>query len=401
MKSRRPLFAATGWRVLIFLLGACGLPAVLARAQLQGGVGPGPNQFKVSVGLGGGYTTNPPLRADSEGLSGDSVADLRASLMDRKTSPRTDWSARYDSFYTRYGSSNQLDSINHALNFDGRYLVTRRTHLNLFEHFFYSRNPLQIGTATPTDETVILTRQTNRWRSISDAAFDTSLTRSLTLQVGAASRIERLDLSPSIDINTYAGRLGIQKQVGQKDSISSTYSYSRFDFHSESTPNAEAHGLDVSWSHGPPAGAGCMLSAGLSRITREGESQNRLMAGAMLHQPFRRLDFVSGYRRSLDADAGVATVTVAQNAYAGITGTVGRAGSLGGFGEYGTRDSVLGTGERIALTYTGGAIRGAIALTPRVSVSGEARRRKQTATAGAGEDLTVDTVFLGLVFQVF
>src|SRR5207247_2285087 len=285
---------------------------------------PRPDELKHNVGLGGGYTTNPALRSNSVGSNGDSTSELRAALMDRRSSPRTDWSAKYDSFYTRYGSNNQFDTINHALNFDGRYLVSRRTHVNLFEHFFYSRNPLQIGGAAPADETIILTRLTHRWRSISDAEFDTSVSRSLTLQVGASSR-------------------GI----------------------------------------------------------REGERQNRLTAGATLHHPFRRVDFISGYRRSLDADAGVATVTVAQNAYAGMSGTVGRTASLGVFAEYGTRDSVLETGDQIALTYTGGAIRGSIALDPRFSISGEARRRKQTAAEGAGEDLTVDTLFLGLVFQVF
>jgi hypothetical protein len=253
----------------------------------------------------------------------------------------------------------------------------------------------------PTDESVILTRQTNRWRSVSDATFDTSLSRSLVLQVGATTRIERLDLSPSIDINTYAGRLGVQKQVGQKDSLSSTYSYSRFDFQSGSTANAEAHGVDLSWSHGPQTGPGCVMSIGMSRVFRGGESRDWFMAGATFHHPFRRLDFISGYRRSLDADAGVATVTVAQNAYAGVSGTVGRSGSLGGFGEYGTRDSVLETGDRVALAYSGGGIRGSLAVTSRLGVSGEARRRKQTATGGTGDDLTVDTVYLGLVFQVF
>jgi len=401
MTSRKVFSCSMGRRVLLLLLGACGLPAVLARAQMLGGAGPRPDEFKLTFGLGGGYTTNPALRSDSGGSSGDSITDLRAGLMDRKSSPRTDWSARYDSFYTRYGSNNQFDTLNHALNFDGRYLVTRRTHLNLFEHFFYSRNPLQTGIAAPTDETIILTRQTKRWRSVSDAAFDTSLSRKLTLLVGATSRIERLDLSPPVDINTYSGRFGIQKQAGQQDSISSTYSYSRFDFHSEATADAEAHGMDVSWSHGPPAGAGWLLSAGVSRVTRAGESQNRLTAGATLHHPFRRFDFISGYRRSLDADAGVATVTAAQNAYAGISGTVGRSASLGLFGEYGIRDSVLETGDRLALRYTGGAIRGSIAIDPRFSISGEARRRKQMAAQGAGEDLTVDTLFLGLVFQVF
>jgi len=399
--SRRSLSSAMNWRILTLLLGACSLPTELARAQVPGGAGPTRDEFKLSIGVGAGYTTNPALRSDSGGSGGDSITDLRAGLMDRRTSPRTEWSARYDAFYTSYGSNNEFDTINHALNFDGRYLVTRRTRLSLFEHFFYSRNPLQIGIASPTDEAVILTQQTNRWRSISDAALDTSLSRSFTLQAGASSRIERLDLSPSVDINTYSGRLGIQAQVGVKDTLSSTYRYSRFDFHDEGSADAEAHGMDLSWTHGPPAGAGWGLSAGVSQVTRDGERQNNLVAGATLQHPFRRFNFVSGYRRGLEADAGVATVTVAQNVYAGISGALGRSASLGVFGEYGTRDSVLEAGDRLALRYTGGGIRGSISFDPRFSISGEARRRKQTAAEGSGEDLTVDTLFLGLVFEVF
>ena len=399
--SRKGPSRSTGRRILLLLLGVWGLPAVLARAQLQGDAAPRPDEFKLNVGLGGGYTTNPGLRSATGESNADSTSELRVAILDRKSSPRTDWSAKYDSFYTRYGSNNQFDTVNHALSFDGRYLVRRRTHLNLFEHFFYSRNPFQIGVAAPTDETIILTQLTHRWRSISDAEFDTAVSRSLTLRVGASSRIERLDLSPSVDINTYSGRLGIQKQIGAQNSIASTYGYSRFDFQSEGTADVQSHGLDLSWSHGPPAGPACVLSAGLSRVLSESERQNRLTAGVTLHHPFRRIDFVSGYRRSLDADAGVATVTVAQNAYAGLSGTVGRSASLGVFAEYGKRDSVLETGDQIALTYTGAAIRGSIALDPRFSISGEARRRKQMAAEGAGEDLTVDTLFLGLVFQIF
>ncbi len=385
----------------MLILGACALPAAPAHAQVQGGAGTTPNELKLSVGLGGGYTSNPSLRSDNGELIGDSIADLRGDLVDHRSSPRTDWSARYAALYTRYGSNSEFDSINHALNFDGRYLLTRRTHLKLLEYFFYTRNPLQIETTAPTNETVILTRQSNRWRSVSDGSFDTTLSRSSILQVGASSRIERIDRNPSIDIHTYSGRIGIQNQIGQKDGISSTYTYSRYNFHSDSTTDAETHGVDVSWSHGPPSGAGCMLSGGVSRVTQGGRGQNRFTAGATLHHPFRRLDFVSGYRRTLDADAAIATVTVAQNAYAGITGTAGRWGSVGGFGEYGTRDSILETGEAVALKYAGGGIRASIAFNPRLSLSADARRRKQTSSTGTGDDLTVNTFFLGLVFQVF
>jgi hypothetical protein len=400
-------------RALVGLLVACGMPAALARAQAQGGLGLTPNELGLSFSLGKRFTNNAGLVAGAGGSDADSITDLRADLIARRSSPRTEWSARYDPFYTRYERHDQFDTTNHALEFNGRYLVTRNSRLSLLESFFYSRNPLQIGIAEPANEAIILTRETKRWRSFTDAAIDTSLSRSLILQVGASARFERLDLSPPVDINTYSGRLGVQKRVGRSDGISVTSSYSRFAFPLEGNADAEAQGMDVSWSHGAPAlingvvsvGAGLpvrtdwSLSAGLLNVVQGRDRQNRLTAGASLHHAFRRLDFDSGYRRSLGADAGVATVTLAQSAYAGVSGRIGRLASLAVRGEYGTRDSLLGSGDRVALSYAGGAIQGAIAINPRLSVSAEARRRKQDVTAGSGEALTVDTLFLGLIFR--
>src|SRR2546422_522524 len=54
--SRKGPSRSTGRRILLLLLGVWGLPAVLARAQLQGDAGPRPDDFKLSVGVGGGYT---------------------------------------------------------------------------------------------------------------------------------------------------------------------------------------------------------------------------------------------------------------------------------------------------------------------------------------------------------
>jgi hypothetical protein len=402
MRSRKsPRSAAARWLILALLLLAGGPPPVPARAQAGPGAGPTPSAFDLHVALGESHTSNPGLRSDTTGSEGDFITGLRADFTGRRKSPRTEWSAMYDPSYTRYRINDQFDTVNHALNFDARYLVTRRSRLSLLERFFYSRNPLQIATTGPTDEAIILTRQTKRWRSLSDAAIDTSLSRSLTFQAGASTRIERFDLSSPVDIDTSSGRVGIQKKVGREDSLASTLSYSRFNFHREGTADAEAQEVELSWTHGVPTRTDWALSAGISKVARGDDRQNRLTAGALLHHPFRRLDFVSGYRRSLGADSGVVNVTVGQNAYAGVSGRVGQVASLEVRGEYGTRDSVLESGDRIALTYTGGAIHGAIALNPRLSISGEARRRKQDVTAGAGEDLTVDTFFLGMVFQVF
>ena len=393
--------AAARRRVLSLLLVAYGVPAVLVRAQAPGGVDPAPAGFDLNVGVGTRFTTDPGLASDDEGADGDSITDLRAELIGHRRSPRTDWSVRYSPFYTRYRSNSQLDSINHALNLDGRYVVTPLSRLSLLERFFYSQDLLQIDAAESAGEATILTSQSNRWRNFTDAAFDASLSRSLTLQVGASTRIERFDLDPLVNSEMYSGRCGIKKQVGREGSISSTYSYSRFDFQGDGLAGAEAQGVDLSWSHGSAERTEWALSAGVSKVSQGRDRENRLTAAASLHHPFRRYDFISAFRRSLGADSGVANVTVVQDAHAGISRRLGGRASLTVRGEYGTRDSVLESGDRLALDYAGGAIQAAIRLNPRLSIAGEARRRRQDVTAGAGEDLTVDTFFLRLDFRIF
>lgn len=402
MRWRCSVESATAWRRFLGpLVVACALPAAEARAQAPGPIDPTPNGFDLNVGLGMRFTSNPGLAADGGGSEGDSIADLRAELIGRRSSPRTEWSARYAPFYTRYGSHSQFDAVNHALGVDARYIVTPRSRLGLIDRFHSSRDLSLVDSGEPGAEPIILTRLTRRWRNFADAAFEAALSRSLSLQVGASSRVERFDLSPSVDSNMESARLGIKKQVGREDSFATTCSYSRFGFQGQGVDGAEAQGAELSWSHGAPTRTDWTLSAGVSRVARGPDRQNRLTATASLHRPFRRLDFVSAYRRGLGADSGVANVTVAQDAHAGISARAGQRATLALRGEYGTRDSVLESGDRLALSYTGGALLGTITINEHLSISGEARRRSQRASEGAGDDLTVNTCFLRLDVRLF
>jgi hypothetical protein len=390
---------AASRRILSLLVVVWGLQAGLARAQAPGG--PTPDGFDLNVGMGMRLTNNPGLASDGGSREGDSITDLRADVTGRRRSPRTEWSSRYTPFYTRYGSNSQFDTLNHALNLDARYVVSPRSRLGLLERFYSSRDLSQVDTGETAGEAVILTRLTRRWRNFADAAFDASLSRSLSLQLGASSRIERFDLSPSVDSNMDSGRLGIRKQIGREDAFSTTYSYSRFGFQGAGVDGAESQGMDLSWSHGIPTRTDWTLSAGVSKVSRASERENRITASASLHHPFRRMDFVSGYRRGLGADSGVANVTVAEDAHAGISARIGQRASMTVRGEYGSRDSVLESGDRIALTYTGGALLGTVTLNPHLNIAAEARRRSQDVTSGTGDDLTVNTFFLRLELRVF
>src|SRR5262245_7689981 len=402
---RGTLFSATRWRILILIFGASCIPAGEARAQaarvpVLDRAAPRDEGFKFNIGVGGGYTTNPTFASSSAVSSGDSNATLSAGLMNRKTSPRTDWSARYDAYYTHYGTNSQFDTTNHALNFDGRYLTTPRSRLSLYERFFYSRNPLQIGASGPAADAVILTRETKRLRSVSDATFDTSLSRSLALQAGATLRIERLDMANVSDNNTYSGRFGMVASVGERDNLSYTLSHTRFNYVGTGTADSTAYGLDMSWSHQVPEGPGWVLAAGVSQFAQDRSSHQLFVGEGSLHHRFSPFDFTVDYHRRLDADAAFATVSVAQDAHAGVSRAVGRFGSMGVFGEYGTRSSAAETGVRPPIRYTGGGIHGSFSFDPRVSFSFDVRRRKQMADPAAGGDLTYDSLLLGLVFQV-
>lgn len=394
--------SATAWRqVLCLLLVACGLPAVPARAQVPVVVAPEPNGFDLNLGMGIRHTSNPALESGGGGSEGDAITDFRADFRGHRGSPRTDWSASYAPFYTRYGSNSQFDTVNHALTVDARYALTPRSRLGLSDRFHASRDMSHVDIAETAGEAVILTRVTKRWRNFADAAFDSNVSRSLSLQLGASSRIERFDVSPSVNSNMDSARLGVRKQVGRVDGFTTTYSYSRFGFQGQGVDGAQAQGMDLAWSHGAPARTDWVLSAGMSKVARGTDRQNRFTAAASLHHPFRRLDFISGYRRGLGADSGVANVTVAQDASAGISGRAGRRTTLALRGEYGTRDSVLEGGDRLTLSYSGGALQGTLTFNPRLSVSGEARRRRQSVTEGAGDELTVNVFFLRLNWLVF
>lgn len=401
MRWRWSVGSIRAWRrAACLLLVAFGLPAAKALAQVPVDVRSAPSGFDLNVGLGIRLTSNAGLEPGG-GSEGDSITDLRADLTGHRVSPRTDWSAKYAPFYTRYGNNGQFDTVNHALTVDARYALTQRSRLALSERFYASRDLSHIDGADATGDPVILTQVTRRWRNFADAGFDANLTRDLSLQVGASSRIERFDLSPSVNSSMSAARLGLRKQVGRQDGFSTTYTYSRFGFENQGVDGAEAQGMDLAWSHGAPARTDWVVSAGMSTVSRGSDRQNRITAAASLHHPFRRLDFISGYRRGLGADAGVANVTVTQDLNAGVSGRAGQRTRLAVRGEYGTRDSILDGGDRLALSYAGGSLLGTVTVNPRFSISGEARRRKQTVTEGSGDQLTVNMFLLRLNILVF
>jgi hypothetical protein len=401
VRSRGSVGSVTAWRrAACLLLLAGGLPGAGALAQVPVDVRPAPSGFDLNVGLGMRLTSNAGLEPGA-GSEGDSIADLRADLTGHRGSPRTDWSAKYTPFYTRYGNNGQFDTVNHALTADARYALTQRSKLTLSDRFYASRDLSHIDGADTTGDPVILTRLTRRWRNFADAGFDANLSRDLSLQVGASSRIERFDLSPSVNSNMDAARLGLRKQVGREDGFSTTYTYSRFGFENRGVDGAEAHGMDLAWTHGVPSRTDWVLSAGMSTVSRGSDRQNRFTAAASLHHPFRRVDFVSGYRRGLGADAGVANVTVTQDLNAGLSGSAGQRTRLAVRGEYGTRDSILDGGDRLRLAYAGGSLLGTVTVNQRLSISGEARRRKQTVTEGTGDQLTVNMFLLRLNILVF
>ena len=397
--SFRPFIQARAGRTAVMVLLASSLGGV-ARAQTPAPAKPAPDRFDLSLALGERSTSNPAFQPDNQSPDGDYVSDLRADLAGARKTQRTDWSLHYRPFYTRYRVNDQFDTSNHALDWDGSYRLSRLTNLKLLERFSYSRDPIQVA-SPETGDSPVLTRQTKRWRNAADAGVDLGLSRSVSFLMGAFARVDRYQDPGLADTNTYTGRVGVLDHLGRQDRLATTYSYSRFLLNSDAASDVSSHGLDVEWSHGAPGRTELGLSVGLAEVFQSGARQNRFTGGASFHRPFRHADFVTGYRRSLSADTGVASVTLAQNAYAGFSGGLGRRVTLGLVADYGTRKSALTEGTDVDLSYAGGTVRGSVTLNERFSLTGEASRRRQNDAVGVGSDVTADIYFLGLAFKIF
>ena len=371
-----------------------------AAAQTPAGVPPSANRFDLTLSLGERYSSNPTYLQDSQQPEGDTINDFRASLSARRTSERTDWAFEYLPFYTRYHTNDQLDTANHALDYRGRYLISRRSRLTLLDRFSYSRDPVR-GALPETTDATVLTLQTRRWRNRSEAELESDVSRSVSLRLGALAAVDRFEEPLLVDSNTYSGRAGLVKRFGARQSLSSIYTHSRFLLGEDAAPDVNSDGVELGYSFTAGRQTAMDAAAGITRVSREGERQNLLTGSATLSHPFRRLRFTSGYRRSLSADTGTNAVTVSQSAYAGISGTAGRRLDLGAFGDYGTRESALSSGEQVSLTYVGGALRASVILNEWLHLTGEARRLDQSGSGATAEDVTVNTVYLGLDFKVF
>lgn len=371
-----------------------------AAAQTPADGPPTANRFDLTLSLGARYSSNPTFLLDSQQPEGDTISDFRARLSARRTSERTDWAFEYLPFYTRYDTNDQLDTTNHVLDYKGRYLISRRSRLALLDRFNYSRDPVQATILGTTDSTV-LTLQSRRWRNRSEAELESDVSRSVSLRLGALAAVDRFEDRPLTDSNTYSGRVGLLKRFGARQSLSSTYTRSRFVLGEDAAPDVNSDGIELGWSFTAGRQTAMDAAAGITRVSREGERQNLLTGSASLSHPFRRLRFTSGYRRSLSADTGTTAVTLSQAAYAGLSGTAGRRVTLGAFGDYGTRKSALSTGEQVSLTYVGGALRAGLMLKEWFQLTGEVRRHDQSESGGTAEDITVNTFYLGLDFKAF
>ncbi len=374
--------------------GGCLLAQVPAK-----GLPPSPNQFDFYLAAGERWTSNPEFKPESESFEGDYISDLRANVSMLRKTERTDWSLQYTPFYTRYRETTRLNTYNHAFDYDGHYSVSRRFRVILAERFSYIRDPLHlvaVGEASP-----ILTEEAfKRWWSQADAGVETDLSRSLTLDTGVASRVNRFEDPALTDSNTWAAHAGLLKQLGRNQTLTATYTYALF-LLSGDVSDFSSHTLEVGWGHAAPGRAEVHVSGGASEVLRGGEQQTWFSGSASYRQPFRRMDLTADFRQGLSADTGVASVNVYQNLTAGLSARIGRITTLGVTGDYGTRKSAL-TGETtVDLSYAGAVLRGGVAVNDWMTVAAEASRRKQRDAIGTAGDVMVRGYYAGMIFKVF
>ena len=225
-------------------------------------VAPTPNKFDLTVVAGERSTSNPFFSTEGHSPYGDYYSDMRLDLSASRRTDRTDWSLRYSPFYTRYMQYGQLNTSNHIFDYRGTYTASRRWRVILAEHFTYSRDPLHVATEEGGYDPV-LTPESKRWRNFAEVGMENDLSRSITLQSGLSGRVDRFQDPTLTDGRTWSARVGVLKHVGRVQSLTATYTYSRFllgDYEDRSfdppqmidAPDFTSSGIELGWEHVVP-----------------------------------------------------------------------------------------------------------------------------------------------------
>lgn len=426
--------AAQGWSRLGL---ASGLVLALAAAPASAGELRLVLDGEAAVTSDGNYAQSAALEGDDEqNTVGRAGFDLRLSYDLERSGLAMVYSPSWETVIEGNDDDRGLDDLDdgiaHRLLFGYRGALTRRLTLSVQERLFSSPN-LDLYLPPTSPDTLAVTRRGDQLTHNLDVSVQHAVTRRGFVTLGLNHSLRTFENTALFDTETLGAQLGASFQLSDAQSIGASAGLGVFEYEDGREDDVRLLGVNYSFGFGrdtrvdldaglfsvdssrleplvpeptEPTEPGTELPPGTLPPTFEvREEETGWRGGIQLNQQRELFSWNVGYRHDLTAGYGLGRAAEADNAFAGISTSIGRALTLGLDGSVSRqRELVEGPGfegDDPLSEFATGTARFSWNILPALRLTGGYSHIWQEARVEPFEDLSYSRYFLGLAFRIF
>ena len=388
---------------------------------------------QAAVTSDGNYGQSSTLGDEDQETVGRAGFDLRLSYDGQRSGLALVYSPSYEQILEgrdeEGAGRRERDAIAHRLLLGFQGELSRRLSLSVRERLFQTPN-LDLYLPPTSPDTLAVTRRGDQLAHDFDLGFRYAATRRFFLSLGASHGLRTFDDTDLFDTETQGVSLGGSFQVSEFKSVGASAGLGRFEYEDGREDDVQLLGVNYTFGVGRDtqvsldAGTFAVDSTFLAPLAPEeplpGEEvptpptivveseETGWRGGIGISQRRELFNWNLGYRHDLSAGYGLGRAAEADNAYGGISTSLGRNVTVGLDGnvsrqrDLGDRDEFLtGTGNRPLSEFAAGTLRLGWQALPSLRLNAGYSRIWQEARAEPFEDLSYSRYFLGLAFRIF
>jgi hypothetical protein len=361
-----------------------------------------------------GEQQDPVLRQDR--TLGRAGFNLQLSYALQRLSLALGYSPYYD-WDLGNANSGLSSGTTHRLDFGLVGDLNRQLRLNVRESLL-STPDVDLYAPVTTPETTVVTQRGNQLSHLLDVSLDQTLSRHGLLLIGLTHSLRRYQDAGLVDSETIGGRLGAGFDLARWGRIEANLGVSRYDYRDRG--ESDARTLGVAWASNLGRDNHLRVEAGsysvdstLRRpgdpLARERQTDNGWRGGLQFAQDRRLFHWSLGANHDISPGAGLGRAVTADNAFLGLSTSVGRRLTLGLDGNVSRqRDlategtgSVLGDSRSSLTEFAAGTARAGWSFAPAFRLEGGYSRIWQRARVEPFANLSYARYYVNLAFRIY
>jgi hypothetical protein len=362
-----------------------------------------------------GDQQDPALRQDR--TLGRAGFNLQLSYALERLNLALGYSPSYDWSLNNNDNGSDLSGTTHRLDFGLVGDLNRQLRLNVRESLL-STPDVDLYAPVTTPETTVVTQRGNQLSHTLDVSLDQTLSRHGLLLIGVTHSLRRYEDASLFDSETIGGRLGAGFDLTRSGRIEANLGIARYDYRDRG--EADARTLGVAWASNLGRDNHLRIEVGSYSVdstlripgdppARERQTDNGWRGGLQFAQDRRLFHWSLGASHDISPGAGLGRAVTADNAFLGLSTSVGRRLTLGLDGNVSRQrdlaregtDPAFGDSRSSLTEFAAGTARAGWTFAPAFRLEGGYSRIWQRARVEPFANLSYARYFVNLAFRIY